>query len=209
MAMTYTTLSGAVTSAGSIKRWVSYSDIDVDTIIEEAQTLVFTTMRVREMRTFFTPLSMSIGDYYKALPTGFLDPISLKDITNGFELQMITDEQLAINRVYDSGVLVSSIPTEYAIFTDEAAGVEGFQFPYKYESAATLHLYGYKTPTLVSGSNASNFLTNRYPFLMRKACIALAANHMNNPEKYAQEKQELIELIGLVNSKDEENYRTV
>jgi len=49
------------------------------------------------------------------------------------------------------------------------------------EAFSGILLY-YKQPTALSGSNETNFLTNRYPSLLRYACMAKAYEHMKDTE---------------------------
>src|ERR1051326_2916138 len=72
--MTYATLVGDKNTAGSIARWVNYSKLDADQILQEAQSLIYSMLRVREMRAHLN-FSMRQGGDRVALPTGFLDPI--------------------------------------------------------------------------------------------------------------------------------------
>lgn len=77
MAMTYSSLVAAKGNAGAIATWINWSKIQVDvgTIVDEAQTLLYSLgLRTREMRADYT-FSMPAGGSYIALPTGFLDPI--------------------------------------------------------------------------------------------------------------------------------------
>lgn len=202
MSMTYATLSAAKTEAGSIKRWMNHSELDVDTILEEAQALIFQTLRVREMRTQFANLSMADGDSYKALPTGFLDPIHLKDITNNVDLNLRDETALQELRVYDSGTLTTSaVAYDYAIFDEK------LQFEIEYDTAATLVMIGYKAPTFVSSGNSSNFLCTRYPHILRVACMAQAADFMNNVEREGRYLQKLAALIQKTNEESDMTYR--
>lgn len=202
--MNYTSLSADKTTAGSIKRWMNYSQLDVDQIIEEAQALIFQTLRVREMRTQFDSLSMTVGDSYKALPTGFLDPLYLKDITNNIDLELRDETMLMQMRDYEEGVLAeSSAAYNYAIFDEK------LQFDFKYDTAATLVLVGFKAPTYVSSTNASNFLCTRYPHLLRVACMAQAADFMNNVEREQSYLTKLAALIQQTNAESDMTYRGV
>jgi hypothetical protein len=77
MAMTYATLTGAKGATGAILTWVNYSklSIDVGTIVDEAQALLYGLgLRTREMRTEFN-FSIPVGGSLIALPSRFLDPI--------------------------------------------------------------------------------------------------------------------------------------
>ena len=45
----------------------------------------------------------------------------------------------------------------------------------------------YKSPVLLSSSNQNNFLTDRYPQLMRVACMASAADFMKDDAEFQKE----------------------
>jgi hypothetical protein len=202
MAMSYSTLIAAKTTAGSIKRWVNYSELDAEQIVLEAQALLYQTLRVREMRTEFSDLSLADGDSYKALPTDFLDPIALKDITNNIDLRLVPEPDLIRSRVYETAVLIDGTPQRYAIFGEK------LQFECTYESAATLKLVGYKTPTvLATTSNETNFLTSRYPHLLRVACVTQAYDFMSNMAKYQSNLTLLSALIEKTNAESDLSYR--
>jgi len=199
--MSWTTLTGVKTADGSIKRWVNHEEIDVEQILEEAQALLFLTLRVREMRSSFSDLTMAVGDSTKALPTGFLDPIGLWDITNNRKLSLKTEENLQNARVYTSGVLESSTPQKWAVFD------ELIQFECKWDAVATLKMIGFKQPTLLSVSNTTNFLCTRYPHILRTACLAQAFNFRNNGEREQQELTKLGAYITKANAESELSYR--
>jgi hypothetical protein len=202
MAMTFTTLIAAKTTAGSIKRWVNYSEIDSEQILDEAQALIVQTLRVREMREEFSDLSLAAGDYYKTLPSGFLDPIALRDKTNNMTLKLKTEAYLIGQREYESGMLISDTPQMYAIFGEK------LQFECKYTDAATLNLIGYKQPDrLAVTTNETNFLTNRFPHLLRIACLAQAYSFMNNDERANTELQKLTAIIQKTNAESDLSYR--
>lgn len=76
MAMTYSSLIAAKGNAGSIANFLSYQKLtsEVPTILDEAQGLLYTLLRTREMRTK-TRFFMTTGSAAIALPANFLDPI--------------------------------------------------------------------------------------------------------------------------------------
>lgn len=201
MAMSWTSLTAVKTTAGSIRRWVNWDELDADQCLEEAQALIYQTLRVREMRTEFSDLSLAVGDYYKALPTGFLDPIALIDKTNNIRLKMRTEPALLGRRFYDVGVLASGTPENFAIFG------ERFQFEYKYDAIATLNLVGYKSLDLLSVSNTTNFLTTRYPHMLRTACLVQAFSMMNNQAREQTESAKLVALIQKTNAESDLSLR--
>lgn len=201
--MTYTTLSGAKTAPGSIMRWVNYSQLDIATIIEEAQALIFQTLRVRQMRTVFPDIAVVAGDSETPLPDGFLDPLALTDKTNNVKFSLYPEENIEGWRFYDGGALVRTIPTRYGIYDEK------LQFECAYESAATLKLVGYKAPAFISQANDSNFLVARYPHLMRVACLAQAYDFMSNKSKRDDNLSMLVSLIERTNAESDLSYRGV
>lgn len=83
MAMTYNILAAPKGTAGSVANWVGYGKLDLTTIIDEAQSLIYSTLRCREMRTEWT-FGLSAGQSQIALPDRYLDPCGrVYDVTNG------------------------------------------------------------------------------------------------------------------------------
>lgn len=197
--MNYATLIADKDTAGSIKSWVNHALLDVVTIVEEAEALVAQTLRVREMRAS-TTLAMSIGDSTKALPTGFQDPLSLRDITNEITLDLRDPKTIEEMRGYDSAVLSTGTPENYAIF-DEA-----LQFDYSYDAAATLRLVYFKKWTALASTN-TNFLTDRYPHLLRTACLAQAFSFRDNDARQQIELAKLAAYISKTNAESDLSMR--
>lgn len=201
MAMTWTTLTGAKTVAGSIKNWVNYEKVDSETILDEAQATIFQFLRIREMRAS-TTLTISVGDSTKALPTGFLDPIDLRSKNMMREIEIRDEATLNARRVYDTDwVLESGFPAIYAIFD------ELMQFEYKFEEADELPFVYFKRPTLLSVSNTTNFLTDRFPHLLRTACMMQAADMAKDDTEYAKLSTRLVALIEKTNVESDLSYR--
>jgi hypothetical protein len=202
MAMSYTTLVGAKTLAGSIKRATNYAELDSEVILEQAQTFLYSTLRVREMKSLWNP-AMVVGDYYKALPSDWLDPISgrFSDTSNLYYFSTLETE-LMMRRCYDSSnVLVSGTPIWWAIFD------ERIQFDAKFDTARTLNILYFKIPTALSGSNETNFVTTRYPHLLQQACKVQAHAFMKSWNAYNTEFPLLIELISRANVESDLTYR--
>lgn len=203
MAMSFTTLTADKTTAGSIKRWVNYAELDVEQVLEEAQALIYQTLRVREMKSDFTDLTLAAGEYYKALPDGWLDPIALQDKTNNVPFGLTLEENIEANRFYESGSLIRGMPQWYGIYGEK------FQFELAAESETIIGVVGYKKPALLAGGNLTNFLTNRYPHLLRTACLVQAADFMSNDAKYQRHLSMLSALIEKTNAESDLSYRGV
>ncbi len=203
MSTSYTTLVAAKTVAGSIKRSVNYAEIDVETVLEEAQTLIYGSLRVREMRSMWSP-AMAVGDSSKALPSDFLDPAGKLRDTRTFCYRQRSSDHLMSARVYTSaGALESGQPTFWAIF-DEAIN---FDIKFDANSAGTLSLPYFKRPALLaSGTNETNFLTTRYPHLLRQACRIQCHAFMKNWTGYSAELPLLTSFIQSANGEADLTY---
>ena len=104
MSMNFNSLMASKGSPGSILNWVGYSKIDVATVLDEAQSLLFSLLRVREMRTEWV-FGMSPGACRVALPLRFLDPIGKAwDITNSIKLGQKIESEIEGARAYDSSL---------------------------------------------------------------------------------------------------------
>lgn len=287
MAMSYTTLTGGKGAAGSIMNWVSYSRLDVGTVVDEAQSLLYTMLRVREMRTEWT-FGLLAGAAHIALPDRFLDPIGrLFDLTNvtdyGHKIESdimkdraydsspngalganalsftINSSQVTVNKpahglnqdstffisgataaagitangafpvvsitdadnfvidvdtqasatitgggsamTYTANNLIAATPSRWSVWDEQ------LKFDVALVDPITFKLLYYRSKPLLSASNPTNFLTNRYPLLMRKACQAASADYMKDDTEYQKQVTALGGLIQTVNAQDDMIYR--
>lgn len=284
MVMTWTSLTAPKGTVGSIMNWVNYSKLDQFTVVDEAQALIYETLRVREMRTEWT-FGMASGQANQPLLARFLDPIGrLFDVTNGTDYGHSIESSIAQMRAYDqlsgsfaanpfsvtinqTGILahlvghgltqdstltvanstIASLNAAYPVIsivdadnltlgTDIAsnatavgiggpsctytanrllAGIparwtvwdEQMKFDTAFQDPATLKLLCYRSPSLLSATNLSNWLTNRYPMLMRKACMAAAADFMKDDAEYKKQVEALSSLIGSTAAGNDMIYR--
>lgn len=170
MSITFTVLTGTKTTAGSLANWVNRSDLPTSIILAEAEAMIYETLRVREM-TAREVLTFPAATQTVALPTGFLDPISYRPYEWGAPLPFVFED--ALDEARDAtGTLQTGSPSKWAI-VGETAYVDVLP-----SAAFSGILLYYKTPTALSGSNETNFLTVRYPSLLRYACMAKAYEHM-------------------------------
>lgn len=288
MTMTYNTLVAPKGAAGSIANWVSYTKLDTATIVDEAQSLIYQILRVREMRQQWA-FSMEVGEARVALPPRFLDPIG--DLTDNFGgcyshsiesevkngrafdatisgtlgidpftsgsigtstvtanlpshgltqesditiagsgavdgitvngTRIVTgvidadnftfegDGEAVIGNIhggaedatYVANPLISGSPSRWSIWD------ESLQFDSAFAVATQLRLMVYKSLPLLSLSKPTNFLTARYPVLMRKACQASAADFMKDDVEYKKSVEGLSALIQSIAAADDLSYR--
>lgn len=284
--MSYTTLVAPKGAAGSLANWVNYTKLDTQTILDEAQSLLYQTLRVREMRTEWT-FGMKPGQSEMPLPVRFLDPIGrLRDITNGIPYPHRIEGDILADRAYEavSGTLpanpfyttaesslvtvakanhgltqgstisvtgatpfagidfnssfpvtyvaddghfvidveveatdtvsgggavakysgsrlIKSIPTKWSIFDEKV------KFDSAFDTATTFkHLY-YRRPLYLSEDAPTNWLTDRYPMLLRKACMAAAADFMKDDVEYEKNITALNALIATTAAENDLVYR--
>lgn len=172
MAYNWTTLTAAKTTLGSIANWVNRSDLPTTNILIEAEAKIYERMRVREMQSVST-LTIAADANSASLPSDFLDPIEWRPYGWGEPILFVNEGSLEAYRDSE-GALSEGTPTRWSIL-GETAYVD-----VSCSTAFSGKLMYYKRPTALSGSNETNFLTIRYPSLLRVACLALAYEHMKD-----------------------------
>lgn len=266
--MDYTTLIAAKTTAGSILHYSPYAKASPTVILSEAEALIYSRLRVREMRAW-SLIALAQYAHTAALPTGFLEPITMRD-REGFEVipdRYINEAALLARRNFDpdlyttlngtiNAAVTALVVADYSEFpssgsfsimidseamlvtagagtlnwtvtrgfggTTAAAHTSGatvdgaledgtpshvavfnelFQFDCKADEARKLDLAFYKTPTALGASNTTNFLTSRYPNILRVGCQAGAASF----EKDEEYEKKLAELVGLIEAANAES----
>jgi hypothetical protein len=196
MVMSYTTLVADKNTAGSIKSWLNYGKIDSEGVLEDAQAMIYERLRVREMKARDTA-NIKVGASSCDLPDGFLDPIKLTDITNDVRLIFKESDELEDMMSFTDGVLDSGDPAYFDV------AEEVFNFDCKTTTAWTLRSLFYKTPDPLSASAPKNFLTTRYPHLLRMACIATGARFADDEAVFGREQKLLWAEIAEIAAGDE------
>lgn len=283
--MDYTTLIAAKGTAGSLANWVNYTKLDTATILDEAQALIYTQLRAREMRTQRI-YDLASGAAHIALPSDFLDPIGdIRLATLNYSAKQKDPSFIRLARTYDTNsgslganpftttnasttvtvaltghglvqdsiftvagaaafngvtingafpvtaivdandftiditslgtvpnasssgggaaatysadILVQGTPMWWGIW-DEAIS---FDQAFYQETSAILHYY--RSLPLLSASNATNFLTKRYPALLRTACQTAAADFMKDDTEYQKCGQRLAALFQSINAEND------
>lgn len=287
MAMSWTTLTGPKGSVGSILNWVGYGKVDVNTVVDEAQPLIYSLLRVREMKSMWV-FGAAVGASMVPLPARFLDPIgrltdnfgtryshrtesSVKDsrsfealsgafgnnpfttiaanssfvtavlanhglnqgsdITiagaatvdgvnvNGTSLVtaiidantfqfLVLDASATVGGVngggaaasYTANNLISGTPTQWATWAT------GLHFDGAFSTATQFRLMCFKSMPLLSAINPTNFLTDRYPQLLRVACMASAAAFMKDDNEEQKNVAKLQQMIQSINAESDFGY---
>lgn len=176
MPLSYTTLVADKSTQGSIANWASRTDLPVTAILEEAEAHIYGRLRAREMikRAAF---SLSAAVDTTDAPSDFISAISIslngdsrpldKMDTAGFAERCFRDED---------GALPEGKPY---VFHGVPSGDGGgtYYFETTTDQAYSGFQWYYHRPAALSPSNTTNFLTFRYPTLLRRACMIFAYEH--------------------------------
>jgi hypothetical protein len=269
--MNYLDLTGPKSVPGSIHNWVNYRKTPIEVILDEAQALIYSRLRVREMRAAST-VRLPQHAFTAPVPAQFLEPISLWDRIDHFELlphRYVFDRGMLERRIFDGDAtteLFANItatatviavtgfkhfPTSgnFSVLVDQEAMLvtaghattswtvqrgfggtiaashsagarvdasllsstpgnvalydELFQFDCKADEPRVYDLVFYRTPDLLSPTVQSNFLTRRWPHLVRKSTQAAAADFSKDAEEYARLGAELYALIDAANAESD------
>lgn len=196
--MTYTILTGDKSTEGSIRYWAQHSLIPAAQILEEAQAFIYERIRAREMRTEGAVSVADAGDTID-LPTGFLDPIKLT--LDGLGEIIYVHEDILEKLTDADGNLFEGPPTEYAIWDEK------IQFARATDAAYAGDLLYYGTPAALSGANETNFLTDRFPTLLRRACLMYSYEHRHRPDLFQAELALVEQAIRLANTAEDMSRR--
>lgn len=168
MAQSYSQLVGDKDTAGSIKSWVNDSTIPAGEILSEAEAWIYQRLRVREMQEVNAAFAFAASASSASLPTGFLDHIEFVPDGWGIPLRYVSEVNFFAGAKDETGAMNTGDPSKWTVIGTTAY----------VDVACTSTFSGtltyYKTPTALSLSNETNFLTTRYPTLVRRACMAFA-----------------------------------
>ena len=286
--MSYTSLVAPKGTTGSLANWVNYSKLDTVTVLEEAQSLLFQLLRVREMRASWV-FGLAAGTSEIALPSRFLDPIGkLRDLTNGGRLPHRPDTVVDDNRSYDTSLsddfgtdpfttindsafvtvemtnheltqgstitiagasavggltlngtyplssiidddtfvidvgdeaatssatgggsaaswtankLIAGTASEWSILNDK------LQFNCALEESAQFKMFYFRSPLPLSATNLTNWLTVRYPKVLRVACMCASADFMKDDTEYNKHLTALSALVGSIAAENDLMFR--
>jgi len=103
--------------------------------------------------------------------------------------------------IYTANNLVQGTPLYWSIWDEE------IHFDYAFSIQVTCELLFFQSLPLLSASNQSNFLTARYPHLIRQACNVRAAAFMRDTETYTRDLQLLQSMVQGVQNENDMHYR--
>lgn len=199
--MNYTQLVADVTTAGSIKYHQNWSRLDSDGILDEAEQWIYSKLRVRQMMAT-DDVAISLAASTAPFPTGYLDPIHLS--IPGFisTIKMLDPERFRSQLGWDeSAALPEAMPTRWA-------DIDGLiQFNSKADQAYTAKFVFYKTPLALSADNLTNFLTDRFPSLLRRVCLMFASEERKEYESMDRHELKALAMIEEIKKESDLSYR--
>jgi len=181
-ALTWNILTGTTNTAGAIARWLNKSTLtsgtggDADLILQEALGWIFSRLRHWKMLTPPQNGTMVVGNDQIAVPDDMLEPdfIMIAGLVNG-NLYQQELQQKPINTVYrawafdGTGARIQQTPVIYS-FNESY-----IQLDQQPDLAYPYVITYYQLPAALSNSNPTNFLTDKYPRLLRTVCMMMGA----------------------------------
>lgn len=195
--MDYTQLVADKTTANSIKAWLNWDKAPSTDILTEAEAYIYSQLRVREMKHLATG-QIDDGDQTYSMPSDFIASISFRRIgASAGKINILDSEHLESRNAIDAdGNFIREVPTDCQIIGDPPIAYLNCEpndnFPVRL-------VYWRRLPAL-SGSNLTNFLTVRYPKLLRLACIMEGYNFKKEYDLAAKEEQRVEGMIYKANS---------
>lgn len=192
------------TTEGSIRQWINNSTVPPGTILTEAEAWLYERIRTHEMLKIDTSLTMSVGVATLTLPSDFLQARSFF-ITGGADfsygrLRPKMPEEVEASFGYNGATRVNTRPDIYYVH-----GGTTIEFDVPADKTYTTRLLYYAIPTALGSGNTINFLTQRYPRLLRAVCVAFANEFLKDQKEKLYWLQLAMAIVQEVNVLDERN----
>lgn len=175
--MDYTTLVANKATAGSISSWLSNDAVTAfaPEIVTEATLMIYRSLRSIYMLTKSSGV-MTVGNDYIPLQDDYMQVKSFW-VTGTQQQRMAfkTEEFVKSLATYDgAGVQIPQQPT--CFFLDK----DNYNFDSPADLAYPWQIWYYAEPAALSDDNPTNWLTAKYPRLLRCACQLNAAEVMRS-----------------------------
>lgn len=171
--MNYTTLVASRETVGSIKYWINYDRIDADSILTEAQAWIYQRVRLPQMMKTASA-TISSGATSITLPSDYLDPIALSIPGYNARVRLLDRDRFleTMGWQYDGSDYVppTGMPTSFS----QASGTT-LDLNTTADQAYAGKLTYFARPEALGSGNLTNWLTDRYPTLLRRVCTMFCA----------------------------------
>lgn len=180
--MTYSTLTGSKSTAGSVRYLINFAEIDAESIVRDSENWLNQNLRLRRLQDR-AYLTLNEGESEIDLATNvplFLDPVRLWLQGTG-ALPFIHEDE--IDRWRDAetdGTLTTGAPNFWTLSNTTML------FDMEADDAYNLVFSHYAKPEpLAATTNETNLYTDEYPALMRKVVTAYAYIERKEEERAA------------------------
>lgn len=173
--MDYTTLIASKTTSGSIRRWMNYDALDVDAVIEDAMGWINARLRVPAMRKDWTG-TIALNAETLSFPSDFVEEVWFGHTYPGrgrIHGMIPADAEALRTRNETTGALDERQPSRYWLGSDPPVA----RFDARADRAYNVRLVYLGKLALDSGT-PTNWLTSRYPRIVRAACLGIANEWM-------------------------------
>jgi len=201
--MNFSTLVADAATEGSIKYAINYSRIDAEGILEEAQAWIYSKLRVRQMSAT-ADVAIAAEASTASFPTGYLDPIQLSIPGYVARVRLKDPEWFRTHLAWDED---ASLPEDPPSYWCDFNGL--MQFNTKADQAYTAKFVFFKKPDLLSADNPTNWLTERYPSLVRRVCLTFAAEARKEYDLMNQSELRALQQIEEIKSESDFALRGV
>lgn len=172
MAINWTTLTGPKSVSGSVANYVNRSDLPINDILTEAEALIYQDLRTDDMlvRTNITLLE---GDASAALPADYLSLKTFRPYNYDGPMFYVPPDRL-VEALDRNGNHSSGTPSAFSVMG------KTMRFDVAADRDMSGVLFYYARPAPLSASNETNFLTEKFPSLLRYAMLYFAYEHMKD-----------------------------
>lgn len=180
MPMNYSTLIGPKATPGSLRNWLNWDKLVAGDVLEEAQAWIYSKLRVREMIAIQSA-TITLAATQLAMPANFISALSFK-LTGDYAGDVVVYEERDFENQINLDALSQlqeGVPDGCMIIGDPAVAY----FNWAAIDAIPYRLVYYSRPDSLSAGNATNWLTTRYPQLLRYACLGVGNEYKQDWEK--------------------------
>lgn len=201
--MDYNTLVADKSTAGSIAYAINYDRIDPTGILEEAQAWIYAKLRINDMISTAS-VAITSGASTAAFPSGYLDPLhfGIPGFVNKIRRKDI--EWFRTNLGFDeTGTLPTGQPTYWTDYQ------QAIQMNTLADKAYTASMVFYKRPDALGPSNTTNWLTTRYPTLLRRVCLMFSAEVRKEYDAQDRAEARALQDIDKIKLESDDNLRGI
>jgi hypothetical protein len=202
----YSDLVAEKNTLESIRGWINHDFVPSEACVSDAEAFIYERLRVREMKSVAIG-SIPLNASSFAIPAGFISPLRLSLFSSDglkARLKSLPDHDFEDLIQYGTdGLLPQAMPCYYA--TDDA----NVLFDCRVDRDLTYRFNHYRRLPSLSPSNQSNFLTSKYPDLLRWTCLYFAHSFRGDEVRSAAAYQSAIDAIRSANERADDQMADV